>query len=56
MSALSKIWPAYLTAFMIALSVAVGFAIGTISTSSMAKDSIAKLEQSTRAAILERGL
>lgn len=54
MNALKKIWPAYLTAFVIACSVTVGFVLGVIFANGMALNAISKFEKDTREAILER--
>lgn len=55
MNALRNIWPTYLTGFVIACSMLVGFILGVNVTFDIAKDNIAKLEAFTLQAIREKG-
>lgn len=48
-----KLVPIYVTGLVIAASIAVGFILGTMNTTIMAKQGIAELGQSFRAAIVE---
>lgn len=55
MNVLRAIWPAWLTAFVIACAITVGFVLGVITAHGMAMDGIAELSKATRQAIMERG-
>lgn len=53
MNALRKLVPIYVTGLVIAASIAVGFILGTMNATIMAKQGIAEFGQFVRAAIVE---